>query len=68
MWSPSCAQSDAVSADPRGAHTSKKHPLHKIWPYLLRNIVIDRPNQVWRAKITYLQVRRGVLYLVAIMD
>jgi putative transposase len=32
--------------------TSKKHPQHKIWPYLLRNVVIDRPNQVWCADIT----------------
>ena len=49
-------------------NTSKKHPQHKIWPYLLRNTVIDRPNQVWRADITYIPMRRGFLYLVAIMD
>ncbi|WP_246100937.1 IS3 family transposase [Palleronia caenipelagi] len=49
-------------------NTSKKHPQHKIWPYLLRNIVIDRPNQVWCADITYIPMRRGFLYLVAIMD
>jgi len=48
--------------------TSKKHPQHKIWPYLLRNMVIDRPNQVWCADITYIPMRRGFLYLVAIMD
>ena len=48
--------------------TSKKHPRHKIWPYLLRNTVIDRPNQVWCADITYIPMRRGFLYLVAIMD
>jgi putative transposase len=46
----------------------KKHPQHKIWPYLLRNVVIDRPNQVWCADITYIPMRRGFLYLVAIMD
>jgi len=49
-------------------NTSKKHPQHKIWPYLLRNMVIDRPNQVWCADITYIPMRRGFLYLVAIMD
>ncbi len=49
-------------------NTSKKHPQHKIWPYLLRNKVIDRPNQVWCADITYIPMRRGFLYLVAIMD
>ena len=49
-------------------NTSKKHPQHKIWPYLLRNVVIDRPNQVWCADITYILMRRGFLYLVAIMD
>lgn len=49
-------------------NTSKKHPQHKIWPYLLRNVVIDRPNQVWCADISYIPMRRGFLYLVAIMD
>ena len=49
-------------------NTSKKHPHHKIWPYLLRNAAIDRPNQVWCADITYIPMRRGFLYLVAIMD
>ncbi|SFJ37465.1 putative transposase [Albimonas pacifica] len=48
--------------------TSQPHPEHRIWPYLLRNMVIDRPNQVWCADITYLPMRRGFLYLVAIMD
>ena len=49
-------------------NTSKKHPQHKIWPYLLRNVVINRPNQVWCADITYIARQRGFLYLVAIMD
>ena len=49
-------------------NTSNKHPQHKIWPYLLRKMVIDRPNQVWCADITYIPMQRGFLYLVAIMD
>ena len=49
-------------------NTSKKHPQHKVWPYLLKNMVIDWPNQVWCADITYIPMRRGFLYLVAIMD
>lgn len=48
--------------------TSEPHPRHKIYPYLLRHLEIDRPNQVWCADITYIQMRRGFLYLVAIMD
>jgi putative transposase len=48
--------------------TSEPHPRHKIHPYLLRHLAIERPNQVWCADITYIQMRRGVLYLVAIMD
>jgi len=41
---------------------------HLIYPYLLRALVIDRPNQVWCADITYIPMRRGFLYLVAILD
>jgi putative transposase len=41
---------------------------HKIFPYLLRDLVIDRPNQVWAADITYIPIGRGFLYLVAIID
>ncbi|MBY3757268.1 IS3 family transposase [Azospirillum formosense] len=48
--------------------TTVRHPEHKIWPYLLRDLTIDRPNQVWCADITYLPMRRGFLYLVAVMD
>ncbi len=48
--------------------TSTPHPAHQIYPYLLRAIAIDRPNQVWCADITYIPVQRGFLYLVAIMD
>lgn len=41
---------------------------HKIYPYLLRDLAIDRPNQVWCADVTYIQMKRGFLYLVAVMD
>ena len=55
----------AVYQRPR---TTVPHPEHKIWPYLLRDKVIDQPNQVWCADITYIPMRRGFLYLVAVMD
>jgi putative transposase len=48
--------------------TTVAHPEHKTWPYLLRNKVIDQPNQAWCADITYIPMRRGFLYLVAVMD
>jgi len=47
---------------------SKPSPGHKIYPYLLRGLAIERPNQVWCADITYIPIGRGFLYLVAIMD
>ena len=56
---------EAVYPKPR---TSKPHPAHKIYPYLLRNLTIDRPNQVWAADITYIPLKRGFMYLVAVMD
>jgi putative transposase len=49
-------------------NTSKKHSENRIYPYLLRNMQITRANQVGCADITYIPVKRGVLYLVAIMD
>jgi len=52
----------------KGPNTSKKHPQHKIWPYLLRKLSITRPNHVWCSDITYIPVKNGFLYLVAIMD
>lgn len=48
--------------------TSKPHPEHNIYPYLLREMTIDQPNQVWAADITYIPMLRGFLYLVAIID
>ena len=48
--------------------TSEPHPGHKIYPYLLRNLAIERPDHVWCADITYIPMRKGFLYLVAVMD
>ena len=55
----------ALGPKPR---TTKPPPGHKIFPYLLRNLAIERPNQVWAADITYLPIGRGFLYLVAVID
>jgi putative transposase len=49
-------------------NTSKPHPAHKTYPYLLRGLTIDQPNQVWATDITYVPMRHGFLYLVAIID
>jgi putative transposase len=57
-----------IEAIYRKANTSKKAPGHKIYPYLLRNLTIDQPNQVWAADITYIPMRRGFVYLVAVVD
>jgi putative transposase len=48
--------------------TSKPHPEHKIYPYLLRGLEINRPDQVWSADITYIPLARGFMYLVAVID
>lgn len=52
----------------RKPNLSKRHSAHPIYPYLLRNLVIDRSNQVWATDITYIPMRRGFVYLVAILD
>ena len=51
-----------------GPSTSRPHPGHKIYPYLLRDVIIERPNQVWSSDITYIPLQSGYLYLVAVMD
>lgn len=56
---------EAIYKRPR---TSQPHPQHPVFPYLLRKMQIGRPNQVWCADITFVPVRNGFLYLVAIMD
>ena len=48
--------------------TSRPHPEHKVYPYLLRDLDINRPNQVFTADITYIPMSRGFMYLVAVMD
>ena len=55
----------AVYPKPR---TTVRQPLHAVYPYLLRDLAITRPNQVWAADITYVPMERGFVYLVAIMD
>jgi putative transposase len=52
----------------RRPRISKPAPGHKVYPYLLRDMKITRPNQVWAADITYIPMKRGFLYLVAIID
>jgi len=56
---------EAIYQAPR---TSDPHPAHRIYPYLLRGLAITKSNHVWCADITYIPVKRGFLYLVAIMD
>ena len=56
---------EAIYQAPR---TSDPHPGHRVYPYLLRNLEVTRPNHVWCADITYIPVQRGFLYLVVVMD
>jgi putative transposase len=51
-----------------GPHTSQPHPEHPVYPYLLRGMAIDRPNQAWSTDITYIRLAQGFGYLVAVMD
>jgi putative transposase len=52
----------------RRPNTSKAAPGHKIYPYLLRDLAVDRPNQVWAMDITYIPMARGFVYLTAVLD
>ena len=52
----------------RKPNTSRRHAAHPIYPYQLRNLSIDCPNHVWATDITYIPMRRGFIYLVAIVD
>lgn len=50
-----------------GPNTSRAHPQHKVYPYLLRGVAVERPNQVWSTDITYISLARGFAYLVAMV-
>ena len=52
----------------RKPNTSKKHPKHPVFPYLLRGMTIDRANQVWAMDITYIPMARGFVFLTAVLD
>jgi putative transposase len=53
---------------PKKKRTTIRNPQHQIYPYLLRNVDVTRPNQAWAADITYLPQKKGFMYLVAIID
>jgi putative transposase len=57
-----------IAAIYRKRNTSAPHPQHPVYPYLLKNLTIDRPNHVWATDITYIPMRRGFVYLIAILD
>ncbi len=52
----------------RRPNTSRRHAAHPIYPYLLRERVIERPNEAWAMDITYIPMRRGFVYLAAVLD
>ena len=60
-----CMGIEALYRKPRTTH---KHPQHPVYPYLLRGLKIDRPNQVWAMDLTYIPMARGFVYLVAVLD
>ena len=51
-----------------GPDTSRPHPQHKVYPYLLRGVMVTGPNQVWSTDITYIRLPQGLVYLVAAID
>ncbi len=57
-----------IAALSRRPNTSKPAPGHKIYPYLLRGLAVERPNQVWAMDITYIPMARGFVYLAAVVD
>jgi putative transposase len=61
-------QKMGIQAITPGPHTSKPAPGHKIYPYLLRNVAVERVNQVWSIDITYIPMMYGFMYLVAVIE
>jgi len=57
-----------IAALYRKANTSQRHPEHPIYPYLLRGVAIEQPNQVWAMDITFLPMARGFVYLTVVLD
>jgi putative transposase len=57
-----------IEAVYRKPHTSQRHHAHNVYPYLLRDLEISRPNHVWAADITYIPMARGFVYLFAVLD
>lgn len=57
-----------IEAIYQAPNTSLKHPEHRVYPYLLKHLDVNRSNQVWCTDITYIPIKRGFLYLIAIMD
>ena len=51
-----------------GPNTSRSHPEHKVYPYLLRGVLVSKPDQVWSTDITYIRLAHGFAYLVAVID
>lgn len=51
-----------------GRHTSRRNKAHEVYPYLLRNLEVTHPNQVWAMDITYIPMKKGFMYLTAIID
>jgi putative transposase len=57
-----------VEALCRRPRTTRRHPAHPVFPYLLRGLAIEQPNQVWAMDLTYIPMARGYVYLAAVMD
>ena len=57
-----------IQAVYRKPNTSRRHPVHPVYPYLLRGMTINKPNQVWATDITYIPMKRGFVYLCAVLD
>jgi putative transposase len=63
-----CMRKMGIEALYRKPNTSKQGKGHQVYPYLLRDLVIDRPNQVWATDITYIPMQKGFVYLCCVMD